>query len=74
MVAGDDGMDLPSSRGKESVERPQRVVAAASFPAHPVVHAMTAICGFTKIHAGQHVLNAEDPLPPDRCDVLALIR
>ncbi len=40
----------------------------------PVVRAIAAICDFTKIRAGQHVLNAEDRLPSDLRDVLALIR
>ncbi len=40
----------------------------------PVVRAIAAIWGFTKIRAGQHVLTAEDRLPPDLRDVPALIR
>jgi hypothetical protein len=36
--------------------------------------AIATICGFTKIRAGQHVLTAEDPLPPDLRDALAPIR
>ncbi len=50
------------------------MVAAASFPAHPGRPCDRGYLRFDEIRAGQHVLNAEDRLPPDLRDVLALIR